>query len=228
VRFSEIIYDLKSVLYGGNIPDDAAIENEQIASWFKQAAATIIEQQYAKSRTLSTQMNFETCLELELVDASQCCDITIGCQILRSVLELPPTLPLGEHVDGFIAVSAADNSGAFSHSTSSRIHSDLKSKFGGIARLYWVQNNRLYIPINQHRLSLLRKVLVRVIPEDPLQWIKLHVCGGQNGCDKDPWEAEYPLPVHIVDLVYRKILAERGVTTRQVPEDQLNDARETT
>jgi hypothetical protein len=77
----------------GVISDDDTIDYRQIKFWITTQRALWLRNEFNKNRTIDEGFIQDLgCIEMEDVDASQCCNITTGCTVKRSVLVIPQTI----------------------------------------------------------------------------------------------------------------------------------------
>ena len=101
---NKIVSDIRNIASSGSNPVEFRIEDTQILFWCNEIRSMLIAQAIQRRNDISdTWLQSLTCLELEQVDKSECCEITTNCVILRTVRELPDTLEtIG---DNFIVVN---------------------------------------------------------------------------------------------------------------------------
>lgn len=225
MTLNEIIYDVLGILYGGNPEDDISITEDQVKVWIDQTRALLIRQMSNAGKPVPSSAAITFCFAMELVDASICCGWEAGCKILRSTSQLPASIPQGGNTDGILMV-ATPSGGQYGRSTMFRARWDAKSPFAAKNPFYFFKDNYLYINSDN---PLIKVVEVTLLPEDPIAAMELDTCKDPSivSCD-DKWDAPYPLPIHMVEMAVNKIVKDKGMITRQVPEDSLNDGRETT
>ena len=89
----QIVSDIENIASSGSLPVDFKIDSSQIAFWVNEVRSTLISQAIQKKQDLTDLwIQGITCLELEQVDASECCEITTDCYILKTVKQIPSTI----------------------------------------------------------------------------------------------------------------------------------------
>ena len=87
------VADVRNIADSGKNNYSFRISDEQIAFWFHEIRAMLISQAVTKRQDISDAWVQDiSCLELELVDASDCCFITTDCYILKTKVQIPNTV----------------------------------------------------------------------------------------------------------------------------------------
>lgn len=90
VTLNQIVSDLHLLAKGGLIADDDPIELNQIKDWVHDQRALWLRNELNKNRSIDDNIIQDLgCVEMERVDAAQCCNITSDCIMLRSKLDIP-------------------------------------------------------------------------------------------------------------------------------------------
>ncbi len=80
---NEIAYDLLSIVRP-QLSDDNDIDIRQIKFWIRNQRALWLRNELNRKRSIDEDVIQTLCVDIEEVDASDCCDITIDCSVLRS------------------------------------------------------------------------------------------------------------------------------------------------
>ena len=90
----EIIYAIKDGCEGKNLT--SSIITDELVSWhIDNTRAQLIKQDLIKGHTIDSYLIQSLgCLDLVLVDKSECCNVPIGCKILRTSVPIPSPLEL--------------------------------------------------------------------------------------------------------------------------------------
>ena len=219
MTLNEVLYQVKSELYGGSGTDDTLISLELMEVWVRTGRAKLIRQLYNRQSPIN-DLIMPFCVPMSMADASLCCSWEAGCTVLRSTDKLPKTLSFGEASDGITSVNSLDGfTGTnYSRTTAVRAKVDSKSKFAG--GRFFLQADYLYISPGNPNTD---KLLVWVIPENPIEWYDLDEC--ETGDCEDSWDKFY-IPDHFINDLVRIIKVENGFPTRQIPKDTQNDTKE--
>lgn len=125
---------------------DILINDRFIASELRNAANMIVGQQTDKRKLWQSPNVFTTltCLEMEEVPLSECCDYTSNRTVAKSIIYLPQ---IGEGIFGLAInfVTGLDNQRKFIETTPMRFANLLKLNIVGNNVYYWILNNHVYI-----------------------------------------------------------------------------------
>jgi len=90
---NHIVYDIKGALRGGTLPalmDDDPLMDDHIKFKIHNTRALLIRQDLNKGNSISDNITQTlSCIEMELVDSSECPELPSTCKIYRSVQKIP-------------------------------------------------------------------------------------------------------------------------------------------
>lgn len=93
MTLDEIAYNIRNLYQGGRSNQDDLISLSQLKFNIKYYRAMFIRRDYARNGLVTRHLEQDLrCIKLEQVDASKCCNITIGCPVYRSVRRIPRTV----------------------------------------------------------------------------------------------------------------------------------------
>lgn len=212
---SEIVYNILNLMSNGRISDDFLPSYQQMSFIVDYKRAQYLRQDQTKNY-FDNDLFYQDlgCFELIKVDKAECCDIDLGCDILKTSVKLPQPLRFEQKLA--IKVNAIDKATRFQIILPERAQFVSSSKYGSFAvRCYWI-NGYLYFPFNEE----LTKINVRQVLSNPLE-AKKFVCG-DGPCFTD--NSEYPLPADIIDLITKDILNTEVKALLATVPDTENDA----
>lgn len=97
--FNQLKYDLLLLKNGGVLSDDDPLTLSQLGFWINNTRATLIRQDLNKKRSISDNIIQDLgCVPVIYVDAAQCCNLAIGCSVLRTVDKIPRPVEI-DHKD---------------------------------------------------------------------------------------------------------------------------------
>ena len=217
-NLNQLVYDLKNTGYGGMQGDDVPVSDRQVAYWFGLYRSIMLEQLFGKQRSIpDIFVQHLECVQLECVDAVECCELKSDHKILRSTQKLPETIQRNGK-NTILAVSSADKKVAFSETSFFRQRTDKYAKYTGNEHRWYIKNGYLYLT-NDH---LTEWVSVSGVFEDPTEVINFTDCDGKL-CFT--WDDTYPITNAMANKITSMILQERLGVTLQAPIDETNDAR---
>jgi hypothetical protein len=212
---SEIVYNILNLMQGGRISDDFLPSYQQMSFIVDYKRAQYLRQDQTKNY-FDNDFYYQDlgCLELVKVDRAECCEIDLGCDILKTKIKLPDPLRFEQRLA--IKVNAIDKATRFQIILPERAQFVSSSKYGSFAvRCYWL-NGYLYFPFNEELTRInVREVLAK--PTDAKQFI----CG-DGPCFTD--NSEYPLPADIIDLITKDIINTEAKALLLTEHDTENDA----
>lgn len=205
ITLDEIAYDLLTIVRP-HVSDDSDISLRQIKFWIKNQRALWIKQDVSKRRSIDPEVLQTICVDLELVDPSDCCDIEIGCgKILRSTKEMPSTVELSMK-DAILRVGSVDKMAKpFSYIDYLRVPYVGSGKFNSNQTYSFMHDKYLYVfsPGNM-KFSLLRNASVRGIFENPEEAAKFKDCNTGDPCYTD--QSRYPIKAWMLPAMKETIL----------------------
>jgi hypothetical protein len=165
------------------------------------------------------------CLDMEIADQSECCDIVTGCSIVRSVKEVPPFMTLS---DGEVFTKAwpvsvqTDTNNLFDIIKFERADTYGNLRYNGNRIGAFIYNNRIYlISKDDDKVSLVDKINIRGVYRDPRDVGKFHDCSSKP-CWTD--EAEFPLEERLWTYMFND-LKETILKKLDMPQDFINNAK---
>lgn len=189
---NEIVYNLRNLIKDRT--DDTKLSFNQLAFIVNYLRSVLIRREVDKQKPLSTQLQQDLgCVPVELIDAAECCNITSGCKIVRTVSELPRFV---ESSDGPIIayIGAVDKQEGYQIVPWSRFRWAAYSKYTKGIRLASLLNNHVYI-LNGTGLA---SVNVRGVFDDPREAARFKTCEG-TPCYTD--NDTYPVPGWMVKAI---------------------------
>lgn len=93
MKLPEIVYDIKTIIHGGKIPDDTIFDNRLIAHWIDTQRALWLTNEYNKGIELeNNEVQTIYDLEFEIIDSSELQIYDTDINVLRSKITVPRTL----------------------------------------------------------------------------------------------------------------------------------------
>lgn len=217
MTLNQLVYDIKNIISGGTQSDDIRISDRQVTFWINQARATLIGQLLSDGKSIPDALiQHLECVELECVDAAECCEISTCAKVLKSVQKIPETIGRNNR-NTILSVSSPDKTVGFTETTYFRQRTNRHNKYTGNKPRWFTKNNYLYVTNEK----VLEYVSLSGIFEDPTEALLF------TDCDKNPcftWDSEYPITSRIASVVTSMILKERIGIMASTPNDQTNNA----
>lgn len=216
MKTSYIISDIRNIATSGSNPIEFKIEDSQILFWINEVRSTLISQAISKKQDISdTWIQVITCLELEQVDASECCNVQTGCYVLRTTVKLPDTIETW--MDNTILKVTKPDGTIISKSNQFRSLYTSYNKFVGNKPYWYLKDGYIYV-INE---QLLETINVWGIFENPSELANFVSCNGDTCFSYD---SEYPCSLKMAQQITDIVLKTRVYPFLQLPADNTNDA----
>jgi len=213
---NHIISDIRNIATSGSNPIEFKIEDSQILFWINEVRAMLISQALQRGQDISdVWVQKISCLELEQVDESDCCEDTTGCYIYQTILELPLTIEtFGDNMIIRVTTSAGtiiSKSNIFSEKYAGY------NKYTGEKPVWWLYGRKIRISSP----TPLLKINVYLIAEDPSE------LGDYTSCDDSTcwnYESDYPCSLKMASMITDIVVKTKVYPFLQFPSDNRNDA----
>ena len=217
---NKLVSDIRNIATSGSNPVEFRIEDSQVLYWCNQIRAMLIAQQVQKRNDITDiWLQLLSCLALEQVDKSECCEIETDCIILRTVRQLPNTIEiLG---DNFIVRVETPTGDIISKTTAFEEKYNKYNKYTKEKRRWFFKNGYLYIT-NEEMLSTIN---VWGIFEDPIELSNYVACDGSTCFN---WDSNYPCSLKMANEITNIVMKTKVYPFLQLPQDNTNDANNTT
>lgn len=199
--------------------DDTTYSSEYLYRLVQAARARLISQ--SRSREDISKWDWQTvCIKLTKEKFHNCDCIEIGCDVLKSTIDIPRVVT----VDKMPLIEVETFAGETLHYVKPKDqitnrHSDiLKNALG-----YYIQNNKLIV---WNTLSL-KALMIKGVFSNPIDLANINICN-QDGdiydqCTYDPLYQNFPMDDKNIDVVVDMVLNRLGYSL-QIPKDIKNDS----
>lgn len=212
---NQIISDIRNISSSGSNSVEFKIEDSQILFWCNEIRSMLISQAIQKRQDLTDSwIQAITCLQLEQVDASECCEITTDCYILKTIKQLPVTIETNND-NTIVRVTKADGSIIAKSNPFEAVYNKY-NKYTGNKSNWYLKNNYLYITNNQ----LLESINVYGIFENPSDLSNYINCSN-NACFG--LDSNYPCSLKMASTITDIVLKTKVYPFLQLPADNKND-----
>lgn len=222
MTLNELVYDIKNLLKNGKGTDDDNLSKEQIAFWIRTVRSKLLRQEASKGYSVSDNViQVLECVPLELVDASDCCDLELNCALLRTVDEIPAPVQ-GTSGDMVFSILGPNlRSIPVNQIPFERVPYWGSGRFTGKEPVIFDYNKRMYL-ISQYNPG---RINIRGIWADPEE------AGNFTNCNNEPcftWDSPYPVSDHMADDI-KKIILDTNFkalmsTTADIKNNNLDDS----
>lgn len=213
---SKLIKDVQIEASSGPVSDDFRIPDRLVEEWINQVRAELIYQSLEKRKDINeVWVQTINCLELEPVDEAECCDIEIGCTILKSIRRLPNTIEC-KSSNMIIGVTGLDNTPITETNRFKRRYKRF-NRYTGRNKGWFLKDNYLYV-IND---KILQFVNVHGIFDDPRELATFKNCSGQSCFSFD---SNYPISSKMARTIVDIIIQTKVKQLMSFPQDLTNDS----
>lgn len=223
---NEIAYDLIEIVRP-NLSDDDNIDKRQLFFWIDNQRALWLRNELNKNRTIDDNIVQDLgCVELELADKADCCDIEDGCKILRTNQLIPNTIEL-HNKTGITRIAPIDKlTVPFTHVAYDRAIWSGNGKYNKNHVFAFLLNNRIYIKSNDQEIAkYLTHINVRGVFETPSEAARFNHCSGEACYTSN---SKYPINRWMLDYMKDAILKVNFASMFKFPTDNTNNAKDDT
>lgn len=224
ITFSKLIFDTLELLRANKIVDDTNLAERQIMfHWASQRALWIRNEYNKPGRSIDPEVEQDlNCLELIEVDAAECCEVELGCIVMRTKHKIPSLLELHDKV-GITRVGPPNKFKLpFSFTSINKAIYSLSNKYSKNQVYAVLLNGYIYLLSNNHTLLLLDYINVRGVFEDPMD-LQAFKCENGNNCFS--LDDRYPIKSWMIPYIREQVLNQLGVALK-IGKDDSNDAQE--
>lgn len=185
------------------------ISLEQIKFLVKSVRAQLIKQDANKGYTPDSYIIQDLgCVPLTLVDPAECCDVSVGCTILKTEKAIPSIIEL-HHQQLLTRVGSVDKTQApFDVIPYERVPYEQYNKFTRNRIKAYMMNNGgyMYFVVPNDKTKLLKYVNIQGVFEDPEQVAVFSPCGSTTAAcytDDTPFPIKEWMVPTIIDMVVK-------------------------
>lgn len=213
-----LIFDLLGIARNGRVVDDESFTPENVGFWVDTTRAKLIRQDINKGRSINPDIiQIISCLDMILVDASECgCDVT-GCKVLRSKDRLPTAIEINnKNLITRIGPVGVTSKG-FTIMPYERAQLTGHNKFTAHITKAFIRDRYVYLITNDY----LPKISVSGVWSFPEELSKYTTCSGDPCYSKTSY---YPISAHMVEDLKQMILRADLAFGLSTLDDRVNDA----
>jgi hypothetical protein len=209
-----------------HLSDDTDISPREIAFKISTQRALLVRNELNKNRTIDPDLVQDLgCVEMEPADPAECCDVSTGCKVMRTKLEIPSSIEL-HNSDGIDRVGPVDKtSREFSKTTLEGSKFVGNGKYTTKEIYYYRANNRIYLVSKNDKHKFIDYINVRGVFENPEDVTPFTNCSDGSSCYSS--DNPYPLKSWMFNYIEGQIINEY-VQLYNLPADVLNDGSDNT
>ena len=202
---NEIAFNLIHVIRP-RVANSEVISIDNIKFDIKNVRAQLLRNELNKNRTIDSEIVQDLgCVELELIDAAECCDVTADCKILRSKLPLPSPIEL-HHAQGITRVGPVNKtSRKYTQIPYERVPYIFYNKFTKNEIYFFLMNNSNYLYVLTHdfKHKVITDLNVQGVWEDPETVRQFKTCEGFP-CYND--DLSFPVKAWMVPMIKQLVI----------------------
>jgi len=206
------------------LSDDSELDIRQIKFWIKNQRSVLIRNEINRNRTIDSDITQTLCVELECVDASDCCDIKLGDKILRSTKEIPETLEMHNKKAITRIGPVNKKKESFNLVDYERVPFVTEARFTGNMVFAFMHDKYLYIYSKNPRYRDMEAASLRGVFEDPEIAKRFKSCDDITvPCYSD--DSPYPIKTWMIPSMKQVILQQLGAVSQaeiQLADDSNN------
>jgi len=193
MTLDEIAYNILNIYRGGRSNHNEHISLRQIKFNIKHYRAMLLRRDFARNSFVSRHHEQDLkCIELEIVDASRCCNLPIDCVVSRTNVDIPRTIRMN-HMEGITNVADPSGIHTIPMIDTIAVQTLPYDRFTKNTRKAYMIEDRLYI----YNPDGMDTVNIRGIFEDPEELAKFD-CDGGDCYDNN---MDYPLSADLVSAI---------------------------
>ncbi len=218
VTKQHLIMDLLLICRGGAVANSESISEDQVSFWIDNTRARLIRNDIEKGHSLNPALVQSLgCVEIALVDQSECPCQVVGCSILRSVLPIPNAIEVYHNTlitrVGPVQISSLEYS-VISFEQASWIGNNPYTK--KITRAFF-HNGYLYLISKNRAIKYINIQGVFEYPEDVANFT---TCDGDVCYDEN---SDYPIANYMIEDLKKMILDTDFKIAVSSPTDKTGD-----
>ena len=199
MTLNEIAYNILNTYRGGRLNHGEHISLDQVKFTVKYYRAMMIRRDMARNGFVSNGVEQDiNCLELEVIDASKCCNLKTDCEVYRTVKPLPKFVRLNFN-DAITYAGDATGLDSYQIVEPHMVQWLPYDKYTKTKKKVYILDNYLYL-YNADGDGVIN---IRGIFEDPDKLGQYTNCEGIPCYDDN---SEYPLPMDMLQIMTQAIL----------------------
>jgi hypothetical protein len=188
---NEIAYDILTTAKP-YLSDDTRVTIDHVKYWIRVQRALLIRNELNKFRTIDEDIKQTLCIDVVNVDRSECCDIPLGCNIVRTTEKIPTTIELHTRpaITRVASVDMIDK--PFTFVDRNRVPYVGSGKFDNKLIYAFLHNGYIYIYSKNILVNGLSKIIVEGVFENPEDLSQFNNCiSEEDKCYSD--DMRYPV-----------------------------------
>lgn len=206
-----------------NIADEDSLDQREISIEVHKQRALLIRNELNKNRTIDSNLIQDLgCVQLEVADRAECCDIDLDCDILRTSLLIPNAIEL--HHSNPLWVGPLDKLDyPFSLIPLERAKWAGNGKHNSRSIFAYLNNGRIYIFSKDNNIQkMLKFINIRGVFENPSEAARFSNCATGDSCYNSN-TSKYPINSWMLPYLEAQVIQNLSGKLK-FPIDNTNDS----
>lgn len=206
--------------------DDTEISPREVSFKLANQRALLIRNELNKNRTIDPVLVQDLgCIALEAVDPAECCNVTTGCKVIKTSVDIPSLIEL--HNDYALTRVGPVNKTlpSFSKTTLDGAKWVGNGKYTSNEIFYYLHNKRIYLVSKTDRPLFITNINVMGVLENPVDANSFINCSDGSTCYSA--DTEYPMKAWMYNYAAAQIIQEYAQLLN-LPADVMNDGSDNT
>lgn len=206
--------------------DDTEISPSEVGFKIANQRALLIRNEINKNRTIDPEIVQDLgCIAMEAVDPAECCDVTTGCKVVRTAVQIPSLIEM--HNDyAIIRVGPVNKTKAgYSKTTLQGAKWVGNGKYTSQEVYYYLHNGRIYLVSKTDIPLFIDNINVMGVLENPADAASFINCSSGNTCYSS--DDKYPVKAWMYNYIEGQVIQEYA-QLYNLPSDFLNDGADNT
>ena len=220
---NELVFSILSKIKP-HLSDDTDVSPRDIAFEISTQRSLLLRNELNKNRTIDPDIVQDLgCVAVSPVDSAECCDVSTGCKVMRTDLEIPSTIEL--HSDYLITRIGPVDKTAKEYSRTSLEASKWvgNGKYTTKEIYAYRANNRIYLVSKTDKHKFLDYINIRGVFDNPDDVSPFTNCSTGTTC----YSSDSPYPLKSWMFTYIKgIILKDYISRYNLPADILNDGQD--
>lgn len=215
----QLTYNILNLAKGGRPSDDSLPSLRQIAFWIKHYRNILVKQQDDKDRTLDSVLLQDLgCVPVKLVDAAECCELSVCDRILRTVDKIPVPISLSYN-EALSYVGSIDLQQPYQKISVTHIPWFQYDKYIFNLAKYYYKGGYIYVA-NEKETDYIKVIGAF---EDPEEVAKYNHCGTNGVCYDN--SSQFPIAGYMIPIITQMIVEKELNIVLKTKEDTTNDSQ---
>ena len=208
------------------LSDDTDVTPRDISFRVANQRALLIRNELNKGNSIDPDIVQDLgCLAMEAADPAECCDVSSGCKVMRSVLKLPTTIELHNDI-AITRIGPVDKTKKeYSRTTLDGSKWVGNGKYTTQEIYAYIANNRVYLVSKNDKHKFIDYINVRGVFENPTEVSAFSNCSDGSSCYNA--DSPYPLKAWMFNYIEGQVIQEY-IQRYNLPADILNDGGDNT